>query len=77
MYVYGKSFSLFLLLCTQVGCGAIGCEILKILALLGVATAPSAQIAIADHDVIEKSNLNRQFLFRAEHISVRRVLFAS
>uniref|UniRef100_A0A8C9W382 Ubiquitin-like modifier-activating enzyme 6 n=1 Tax=Scleropages formosus TaxID=113540 RepID=A0A8C9W382_SCLFO len=46
-----------------VGCGAIGCEMLKNFALLGVGL-----ISITDPDLIEKSNLNRQFLFRPHHI---------
>jgi len=46
-----------------VGSGAIGCELLKNLAFLGTGT-----IYITDPDNIEKSNLNRQFLFRPNHI---------
>ena len=30
----------------------------------------SVQITITDNDLIEKSNLNRQFLFRPKHIQV-------
>uniref|UniRef100_UPI00398E3D27 ubiquitin-like modifier-activating enzyme 6 n=1 Tax=Pristiophorus japonicus TaxID=55135 RepID=UPI00398E3D27 len=52
-----------------VGCGAIGCEMLKNFALLGVATGRErGVITITDPDLIEKSNLNRQFLFRPQHI---------
>ncbi len=29
------------------------------------------QVTITDNDLIEKSNLNRQFLFRPRHIQVR------
>lgn len=49
-----------------VGAGAIGCEMLKNWALMGVAasSSSSSQIHITDMDTIEKSNLNRQFLFR-------------
>lgn len=46
-----------------VGAGAIGCEHLKNLAMMGVGT-----IVITDMDTIEKSNLNRQFLFRNSDI---------
>lgn len=42
-----------------VGAGAIGCELLKNLALLGVGS-----VTVTDDDAIEQSNLNRQFLFR-------------
>eukprot|EP00835_Amoeboradix_gromovi_P005754 NODE_578_length_6506_cov_0.092711.p1 type:complete len:961 gc:universal NODE_578_length_6506_cov_0.092711:4553-1671(-) len=43
-----------------VGSGAIGCELLKNMAMLG-----TSHITITDMDTIEKSNLNRQFLFRS------------
>lgn len=53
----------------MVGCGAIGCEMLKNFALLGVGlTKSSGEVCITDPDLIEKSNLNRQFLFRPHHI---------
>ncbi|XP_065836333.1 ubiquitin-like modifier-activating enzyme 6 [Oscarella lobularis] len=52
----------------MIGCGAIGCEMLKNYALLGVATSAEGLITITDNDLIEKSNLNRQFLFRPRHI---------
>uniref|UniRef100_A0A8C1SWM6 Ubiquitin-like modifier-activating enzyme 6 n=1 Tax=Cyprinus carpio TaxID=7962 RepID=A0A8C1SWM6_CYPCA len=52
-----------------VGCGAIGCEMLKNMALMGVGLSRcSGEICITDPDLIEKSNLNRQFLFRPQHI---------
>ncbi|CAF1097144.1 unnamed protein product [Adineta ricciae] len=51
----------------MVGCGAIGCELLKLFALLGVGR--NGQITITDHDHIEKSNLNRQFLFHKQHLN--------
>ena len=54
----------------MVGCGAIGCEMLKNFALLGIGTGSKGEIRITDNDLIEKSNLNRQFLFRAHHIQV-------
>ncbi|KAG5518763.1 hypothetical protein PMAC_002734 [Pneumocystis sp. 'macacae'] len=51
-----------------VGTGAIGCEMLKNWAMLGLATGPKGKIFITDMDIIEKSNLNRQFLFRSEDV---------
>ena len=50
-----------------VGSGAIGCELLKNFALIGLATG-EGKITITDMDTIEKSNLNRQFLFRSNDI---------
>ncbi|EFJ51834.1 hypothetical protein VOLCADRAFT_79505 [Volvox carteri f. nagariensis] len=59
-----SSLKLFL-----VGAGALGCEFLKNFACMGVACqlqgAPQPGIVtVTDDDVIEKSNLSRQFLFR-------------
>lgn len=50
----------------MVGAGAIGCELLKNYAMCGVGT--QGKIVMTDPDVIEVSNLNRQFLFRAKHV---------
>ncbi|CAG2120352.1 unnamed protein product, partial [Medioppia subpectinata] len=47
-----------------VGAGAIGCELLKNFAMIGLATGQNGAIWITDMDIIERSNLNRQFLFR-------------
>lgn len=47
-----------------VGSGALGCEFLKNLALMGVCCGVEGKLTITDDDVIEKSNLSRQFLFR-------------
>ncbi|XP_076912433.1 ubiquitin-activating enzyme E1 1-like [Bidens hawaiensis] len=47
-----------------VGSGALGCEFLKNLALMGVSCGNGGKLTITDDDVIEKSNLSRQFLFR-------------
>ena len=52
----------------MVGSGAIGCELLKNLAYMNVATNSDGYIVLTDPDNIEKSNLNRQFLFRSHHI---------
>lgn len=46
-----------------VGSGAIGCEHLKNFAMMGV-----GNIIVTDMDTIERSNLNRQFLFRSTDI---------
>lgn len=46
-----------------VGAGAIGCEMLKNWAMMGLA-CDGGKAIVTDMDIIEKSNLNRQFLFR-------------
>lgn len=56
----------------MVGAGAIGCELLKNYAMLSLGTSKEkgkeGRIYLTDPDVIENSNLNRQFLFREKHI---------
>nr|XP_039247456.1 ubiquitin-like modifier-activating enzyme 1 [Styela clava] len=47
-----------------VGAGAIGCELLKNFAMMGLGFGERGNITVTDMDIIEKSNLNRQFLFR-------------
>ncbi|KAF9253598.1 hypothetical protein DTO013E5_774 [Penicillium roqueforti] len=54
-----------------VGAGGIGCELLKNLVLTGF-----GEIHIIDLDTIDLSNLNRQFLFRHEHIKKSKALVA-
>ncbi|KAK4181954.1 putative ubiquitin-activating enzyme E1 1 [Triangularia setosa] len=51
-----------------VGAGAIGCEMLKNWAMIGLGTGPRGKITVTDMDSIEKSNLNRQFLFRPKDV---------
>ena len=51
-----------------VGSGAIGCEMLKNWSMIGLGTGPQGQIFVTDLDTIEKSNLNRQFLFRTKDV---------
>ncbi|KAG6008538.1 hypothetical protein E4U21_004378 [Claviceps maximensis] len=54
-----------------VGAGGIGCELLKNIVLTGF-----AEVHIVDLDTIDLSNLNRQFLFRQEHIKKSKALVA-
>ncbi|OBZ70160.1 Ubiquitin-activating enzyme E1 1 [Grifola frondosa] len=51
-----------------VGAGAIGCEMLKNWSMMGLGAGPKGVIYVTDLDTIEKSNLNRQFLFRAKDL---------
>ena len=53
------------------GAGGIGCELLKNLVLTGF-----GEVHIVDLDTIDLSNLNRQFLFRHEHIKKSKALVA-
>jgi len=54
--------------CLIVGAGAIGCELIKNFSMLNVGTANKGCIYITDPDIIEVSNLTRQFLFREKHL---------
>ena len=53
----------------MVGARGIGCELLKNLVLAGF-----NNVEIVDLDTIDLSNLNRQFLFRHEHIKKSKAL---
>ncbi|XP_008488261.2 ubiquitin-like modifier-activating enzyme 1 [Diaphorina citri] len=68
--IFGKNFQekLGKLKYFVVGAGAIGCELLKNFAMMGVGAGPGGQIFVTDMDLIEKSNLNRQFLFRPHDV---------
>jgi ubiquitin-activating enzyme E1 len=59
----------------MVGVGAIGCELLKNMSLLGMCTA--GKLTITDPDHIENSNLSRQFLFREKHIRLPKAAVAA
>jgi molybdopterin/thiamine biosynthesis adenylyltransferase len=52
----------------MIGAGAIGCELLKNFAMLGLGSEDEGEITLTDPDIIELSNLNRQFLFREKHL---------
>lgn len=105
--IYGKDIAdeLKSLKVFVVGSGAIGCELLKNFALIGIGTAsPTTKevsteitdtnneeegdlwnkhhlneggILLTDMDLIEKSNLNRQLLFRPQHIGQPKSLVAA
>ncbi|EJD53721.1 ubiquitin activating enzyme [Auricularia subglabra TFB-10046 SS5] len=68
--VFGKTFQQKIANHRQflVGAGAIGCEMLKNWSMMGLATGAEGHIHVTDLDTIEKSNLNRQFLFRSKDL---------
>ena len=51
--------------CFLVGSGALGCEYIKNFAMMGLCSGNDGLLTVTDMDTIEKSNLNRQFLFRS------------
>ncbi|MFY7942113.1 MAG: ThiF family adenylyltransferase, partial [Burkholderiaceae bacterium] len=59
-----------------VGAGALGCEFLKNYPMMGVCCGSGGLMTVTDDDVIEKSNLSRQFLFRNWHIGQSKSLSA-
>ncbi|XP_035239382.1 ubiquitin-like modifier-activating enzyme 1 [Anguilla anguilla] len=70
--VFGKAFQEKLAMQKYflVGAGAIGCELLKNFALIGLGAGEGGHITVTDMDSIERSNLNRQFLFRPQDIGM-------
>jgi ubiquitin-activating enzyme E1 len=53
----------------MVGAGALGCELIKAFALMGIGCDGSkGKVTCTDNDTIEVSNLNRQFLFRNSNV---------
>uniref|UniRef100_A0A7S3LNS6 Ubiquitin-activating enzyme E1 C-terminal domain-containing protein n=1 Tax=Aplanochytrium stocchinoi TaxID=215587 RepID=A0A7S3LNS6_9STRA len=69
--IFGTQFQAKLgaIKCFLVGAGALGCEWIKIMSMIGIGTRTnSGRITVTDMDAIEVSNLNRQFLFREDHV---------
>ncbi len=47
----------------MIGSGALGCEFLKLYAMLGIGIGEKGEIIIADNKCIKKSDLNKSCLF--------------
>ncbi|CAO2820146.1 unnamed protein product [Amaranthus hypochondriacus] len=60
-----------------VGSGALGCEFLKNLALMGVSCGSEGKLTITDDGVIKKRNLSSQFLFRDWNIGTSKSAVAT
>jgi ubiquitin-activating enzyme E1 len=77
--VFGKTFQEKIFNYRQflVGAGAIGCEMLKNWSMIGLGSGPNGAIYVTDLDTIEKSNLNRQFLFRAKDLGNFKAIVAA
>lgn len=67
--VFGKAFQDKIMSSStfMVGCGALGCELLKNFAMIGIGCG-SGRVFTTDDDVVEVSNLSRQFLFRQHNV---------
>ena len=67
--IYGKEIQekLLDLNVFMIGAGALGCEYIKNLALMGI-SCKNGKITITDNDNIVLSNLNRQFLFNKNDV---------
>ena len=60
----------------MIGAGALGCEFVKVFSLMGVCSN-NGILTLTDNDHIEKSNLNRQFLFREKDVGSSKAQVAS
>jgi len=77
--VFGRSFQdqLVNLNCMLIGSGTLGCEYLKNFAMMGVGAGSKGSVTVTDFDVVQKCNLNTQFLFRSKDIGKMKSLTAA
>ena len=61
----------------MVGCGALGCELFKNFSMMGISCGKDGKVTVTDDDVIEKSNLSRQFLFRNYNVGQSKSIAAT
>ena len=54
------------------GAGAVGCEILKNWAMMGVSAGPTGRVTVADMDKVHRTNIHRQLLYRLGDVGVSR-----
>ncbi|KAM6343838.1 ubiquitin-like modifier-activating enzyme 7 isoform 3-T3 [Alca torda] len=60
-----------------VGAGAIGCELLKNFAMMGLAAGPGGDLTVTDMDTVALSNLHRQLLYRTADVSKPKAVVAA
>ncbi|CAF1325477.1 unnamed protein product [Rotaria sordida] len=60
-----------------IGSGAIGCEILKNFAMMGIGCGRDGTVFVSDMDSIKISDLHRQFLFRSRDIGKMKSIVAA
>ena len=77
--IYGQEFQKKLnnLNIFIIGAGALGCEYLKLFSLMGISNNKDSKTLITDNDLIEMSNLNRQFLFHQKDIGKPKSIVAT
>ena len=77
--IYGQEFQKKLnnLNVFIIGAGALGCEYLKLFSLMGISNNKDSKTLITDNDLIEMSNLNRQFLFHQRDIGKPKSIIAT
>nr|XP_037276569.1 ubiquitin-like modifier-activating enzyme 1 [Rhipicephalus microplus] len=75
--VFGRSVQKLLMTQTYfvVGAGAVGCELLKNFAMMGIGV-DDGYIYVSDMDVVQRSDLNTQFLLRSQDVGASKSVMA-